>query len=250
MELIVLGASGTWPVPGAATSGYLLQEDGFNLWVDAGTGTFAILQRYIEMRDIHAVVISHEHPDHMVDLYPCFYARHYGALGDPHLPVYVPQGFPAIAEDLISEESRAVMRTAFDWRELAPGEGFQIGPFRVRTEGMAHLGLVALGYRFDADAASIAYTGDTGPTHHVEDLARGADVLLSEATWQDGQDLLPFHLSARQAAHHATEAGVGKLLLTHIWPSSDKEVSRAQAAEEFDGPIDLAAEGMRLEVGE
>ncbi len=250
MELTVLGASGTWPVPGAATSGYLLREDGFNLWVDAGTGTLANLQQHIEMHDIHAIVISHEHPDHMVDLYPCFYARHYGALGDPHLPVYVPKGFPQIAEDLISKASREVMREAFDWRELDPGERFQIGPFRVRTEGMAHLGLVALGFRIEADGASLAYTGDTGPTHHVEDLARGADVLLSEATWQDGNELLPFHLSARQAAHHAKGAGVGKLLLTHIWPTSDKEVSLREASEEYDGPIELAAEGMSLQVGE
>ena len=249
MELTVLGASGTWPVPGAATSGYLLQEDGFNLWLDAGTGTLANLQQYIAMRDIHAVVISHEHPDHMVDLYPCFYARHYGALGDPHLPVFVPKGFPAIAESVISEPSREVMRTAFDWRELEPGEEFRAGPFRVRAEAMAHLGLEALGFRFESDGVSLAYTGDTGPTHHVVDLARGADVLLSEATWQDGNELLPFHLSARQAAQQAKEAGVGTLLLTHIWPTSDKEVSRREAAEEFDGPIELATEGLRLEIG-
>ncbi|MGH2527416.1 MAG: MBL fold metallo-hydrolase, partial [Actinomycetota bacterium] len=81
MKLIVLGASGTWPNPGSATSGYLVQHDGFNLWVDAGTGTLANLQRHIDLADIHGIVISHEHPDHFVDLYPCFYARHYGEIG-------------------------------------------------------------------------------------------------------------------------------------------------------------------------
>ena len=81
MELTVLGTSGTWPGPGGATSGFLVQHDGFNLWVDAGTGTFSRLQQHIAVADIHAVLVTHAHPDHFVDLYSCFYARHYGGLG-------------------------------------------------------------------------------------------------------------------------------------------------------------------------
>jgi len=153
VELIVLGASGTWPVPGAATSGYLVKQDGFNLWMDAGSGTLANLQRYIEVPEIHGIVVSHEHPDHMVDLYPCFYARYYGELGEPHLPVYVPTGFPERAGELVSIDSQVVMRTTFDWREVTPGESFDIGPFKVKTEPMAHLGLVALGFRIEANGA-------------------------------------------------------------------------------------------------
>ena len=95
----------------------------------------------------------------------------------------------------------------------------------------------------------LAYTGDTGPTHHVNELARDADLLLAEATWQDRDDLLPFHMSARQAADHARESGVGRLILTHIWPSLDHGVSRQQAAEEYRGPIETAVEGMRLRIG-
>jgi ribonuclease BN (tRNA processing enzyme) len=249
VELIVLGASGTWPQPGTATSGYLVRHDRFNIWIDAGTGTLANLQRHIELAELDAILISHEHPDHIVDLYPCFYARHYGGLGDPHLPVYAPSGFPARAEELVSEESRRVMRDAFDWHEVSPGERFEVGPISVRTEPMSHLGLVALGFRLETDSTALAYTGDTGPTSKVEDLGRDANVLLSEATWQDGDELPPFHLSARQAAAYAREAGAGMLLLTHIWPTSDKEVSRAQAAEEFNGPIGLATEGLRQQVG-
>jgi len=108
--------------------------------------------------------------------------------------------------------------------------------------------LPALGFRLETDGVVFAYTGDTGPTHDVEKLARGADLLLSEATWQDREDLLPFHLSARQAAIHAREAGVGGLVLTHIWPTLDTDVSRAQAAEEYHGPLDVAVEGASFEV--
>lgn len=250
MQLTILGSSGTWPNADTATSGYLVQSDGFNLWMDAGTGTLANLQQHIDLSDIDAVFISHEHPDHFVDLYPCFYARHYGELGEPGLPVYVPTDFTQKLADLVSIDSQVVMKTAFAFTEVAPGEAFEVGPFEVKTEPMAHLGLPALGFRIRSNGAVLAYTGDTGPTHHVRELARDADVLLSEATWQDRDDLLPFHLSSRQAAIHAHEAGVGSLVLTHIWPTLDHETSKEQAAEEYRGPIAAAAEGMRLGVGE
>ncbi len=248
MELVILGAGGTWPTAGGATSGYLLRQDGFNLWVDMGSGTMAQLQQHLALSDVHAVLISHAHPDHFVDIYPFFYARFYGELGEHGLPLFAPNGFFETAAGLVSEESRDHMRTAYTSHGLEPGDGFDIGPFRIETRPMRHLG-PSLGFRISAGGVVIAYTGDTGPTEEIEAIGRGANVLLSEATWQDGPNLLPFHLSARQAGEHAERAGVGRLLLTHIWPSLDREVSRAQAAETYSGEIVLASEGMRLEVG-
>jgi ribonuclease BN (tRNA processing enzyme) len=249
VKLTVLGSSGTWPNPDTATSGYLVQQEGFNLWMDAGTGTLANLQHHIELSRIDAIVISHEHPDHFVDLYPCFYAWHYGELGRPGLPVFVPTDFTQKLADVVSIDSQVVMRTAFAFTEVTPGESFEVGPFRIKTEPMAHLGLPALGFRIRSDGTVLAYTGDTGPTHHVVDLARDADLLLAEATWQDRDDLLPFHLSSRQAAIHARESGVGSLVLTHIWPTLDREISKEQAQQEYDGPIEAAVEGASFEVG-
>jgi len=248
VKLTVLGCSGTWPNDGTATSGYLVQHDGFNLYLDAGTGTLANLQEHIKIADIHAIAITHEHPDHFVDLYPTFYARFYGELGEHGLPVFVPLEFRQKLADVVSIDSQVGMHTAFAFHEVPPGDGFEIGPFRVKTEHMEHLGLPALGYRIEADGQVLAYTGDSGPTQHIEALAEGADVLLAEATWQDRDDLLPFHMSARQAATHAREAGVGRLILTHIWPTLDRRVSLEQAGEEWEGPIALATEGMQLEV--
>jgi ribonuclease BN (tRNA processing enzyme) len=250
MELTVLGASGTWPTEGGATSGYLVQHEGFNLWVDAGTGTIANLQKHIDIARIDAILISHEHPDHFVDIYPCFYARHYGEMGESHLPLYSGPDFYKLVSDVLSIDSQVVMSVAFDVHSVDPGDVFEVGPFKVKTEPMTHLGLKALGFRLEAGGEVLAYSGDTGPTHHLETLAKDADVLLSEATWQDRDDLMPFHLSSRQAADHARNAGVGRLVLTHIWPGLDHETSIAQAAEEFDGPIDAAFEGLRLKVGE
>jgi ribonuclease BN (tRNA processing enzyme) len=250
VELIVLGASGTWPQEGGALSGYLLRQEGFNLWVDAGSGTMANLQKYIGIRDVDAMIITHEHADHCVDVYPLFYARYYGGQGENHMPLYIPKGFGGRLNGLLSDESIEAFREGFDVHEVEPGDEFEVGPFRVRSRGMSHLGLPALGFRLDNDGTSLVYTGDTGPTHELVELARGANVLLAESTYQDGDDLSSFHLSSRQAAEHARDAGVDRLVLTHILPTHDKAVSIRQAADVFDGPIDAAVEGFMLEVGE
>ena len=250
MELTVLGASGSWPDEGTALSGYLIQADGFNLWMDAGSGTMANLQQHIEVGDVDGMFLTHEHADHMVDVYPLFYARHYGGLGADGLPLYIPRGFGSRLLGLLSIESAAAFADAFDVHEVDADDddGFEIGPFRVTTHEMAHLGLPAIGFRIESNGSALAYTGDTGPTDEVSDLARDADVFLCEATWQDEDDLHGFHLSARQAGEYAKAAGVGSLMLTHILPGRDREISGEQAAEVFDGTIHLAVEGMRCEV--
>jgi ribonuclease BN (tRNA processing enzyme) len=249
VELTVLGCGGTWADPGGATSGYLVREDGFNVWLDCGTGTLARLEQIIPMSEIDAVLVSHAHPDHFVDLYPCFYARHYAGKGEPGLPLFCPAGFFDQVGGLVSSESRDVMATAFNWLELHDEADFEIGPFRVKARNMAHIGVPALGYRIEVDGRALAYSGDTGPSEHLVELARDADVFLCEATWQEGMELLPFHLSGRQAGEHARAAGVERLVLTHIWPSLDKELSRVEAAETFSGPIDIAREGMVIPIG-
>ena len=163
VELTVLGSSGTWPNADTATSGYLVQHDGFNLWMDAGTGTLANLQQYIDIPDLHAIVISHEHrplrrPVPRLLRVALRRARRAGS------PVFVPTDFSQRLADLVSIDSQVAMRTAFAFTEVAPGEAFEVGPFRVKTEPMAHLGLPALGFRVAADGQVLAYTGDTGPT--------------------------------------------------------------------------------------
>ncbi|HEV2952123.1 MAG TPA: MBL fold metallo-hydrolase, partial [Actinomycetota bacterium] len=92
MELTVLGAQGTWPGAGGENCGYLVTQDGYHLQVDAGTGTFARLQQVVGVDDVGAMLITHGHPDHYVDIIPTFYARHYGRLGHPGLPFWSPGG--------------------------------------------------------------------------------------------------------------------------------------------------------------
>jgi ribonuclease BN (tRNA processing enzyme) len=246
MELTVLGTCGAFPGPGRAATGYLLQHDGFNLAVDMGNGALANLQRAVPYQGIDAVLVSHSHPDHCVDIYALFIARKFHPEPLAPIPLAVAPGvFDRIAS-LGSEVEE--MRQSFEVRPLEPGQTFELGPFRIEARPMTHW-VPALGYRIQADGRNLAYTGDTGPTEELEVLGRSVDMLITEASWLEGQERGrdPFHLTARQAAEHAARAGAGHLVLSHFWPTNDRERSREEAAPAFGSPITLADEGMRLE---
>lgn len=249
MELVVLGCDGSWPGPGGAASGYLVRHDGCDIWMDAGFGTIGRLQEHVALTDLDAVLLSHGHRDHVVDLYALFASRRFGRSEPQELPVYALSGNRKTMAALVSERSRDAWGQTFTWRDLRDGMSVQIGSLEVECFAMQHFG-PALGFRMTAGSSVLAYTGDTGPSDVVADLAGGADVLLAEATWQDGEKSHDKHMTARDAATFAARAGVRKLVLTHIEPGHDKEMSAAQAAEVYDGEIVLAEPGMRLEVGE
>jgi ribonuclease BN (tRNA processing enzyme) len=147
------------------------------------------------------------------------------------------------------ENGRNVMAEAYDFRTVRGGDEFDVGPLQFTTYEMTHIGVEAVGFRIEAGGAVLAYTGDTGPCDEVIDMARDADILVAEATYQDASTLAFFHMSATQAAEHAKAAGAKRLVLTHILPTLDPEVSREEAAHAFDGVIDLAEDGITFEVG-
>jgi ribonuclease BN (tRNA processing enzyme) len=251
VELIVLGTNAMWAPAGGATAGYLIRHEGFSLWVDLGSGTLANLQRHIDFHDVGAVVVSHRHPDHLVDLFPYLYARVYGSDEPPTgTPLYGPPDLFDKVRALLSGAGAEELATSFRVTDVTPGEELEAGPFRVRTALMAHP-VSTLGLRVEADGAVLAYTADTGPTDAIIDLARDADLLVSEASWQDdGAEYPPdLHLNGREAGEFAKRANARRLLLTHIKPTLDKDRSRTEAASAFDGEITVAIEGMVLEVG-
>jgi ribonuclease BN (tRNA processing enzyme) len=125
----------------------------------------------------------------------------------------------------------------------------EVGPFRVTAFEMTHIGVYSLGYRIEVNGHTLAYTGDTGPCDEAIELARGSDLFLCEATYQDPMDHTFFHLSAEQAAEIAAQAEVRRLVLTHLTPALDPGVSLEQAARVFDGPIDVATRDAVWEIG-
>jgi ribonuclease BN (tRNA processing enzyme) len=253
MRLTVVGCSGSIPGPDSPASCYLLEADGFRLLVDFGNGSLGPLQRYIPLLGVDAVCLSHLHADHCVDLYSYSIARTYSPAGpQPPIPVYAPAGAPGrIARldepDKGSDESWLAAR--FTFHTLDPGT-LTIGPFEVRPERVNHP-VETFGFRFRHGGRTLAYTGDTGETEAVTALAAGADLLLSEAAFLDRPGLPPnLHLTARQAAGYACQAGVGRLVLTHLQPWYSADDARTEAAAAFSGDLEVARAGLVIDLGD
>jgi ribonuclease BN (tRNA processing enzyme) len=243
VELAVLGAGGGWARPGGAACGYLLQHDGFNLWIDAGTGTMANLQENIALLDVDAVAISHRHFDHFLDIYPFYLSRVFDPDRPPALPLFAP---PGMFEHALQLERQ--LAQVFTPQVIEPGSRFEAGPFTVRTARMRHQ-VPTLGMRIESDHGTLAYSADTGPTEDLVDLARGADLLLAEATWltrQEGWDFI--HMTAEEAGEMGRRAEVERLVLTHVWPMNDRGAVFEQASEAFGASVTLAEEGLRVDV--
>ena len=251
MRLTVVGCAGSFPGPDNPASCYLLEADGFRLVIDLGNGSLGALQKYAGLFDIDAVCLSHLHADHCVDLYSYSVARTY-APGGPHptIPVYGPAG-TAERLGLIHgpDGDELGLTKRFTFKTLDPGR-MTIGPFEVRLAHVNHP-VETFAFRFAYGGRSLVYTGDTGESDAIPDLAAGADVFLSEAAFLDGPGLPPdIHLTARQAGAYANRADVGKLVLTHLVPGNCPDDARTEAASAFPGALDIAIAGQVLDVSD
>lgn len=246
MRVTVIGCSGSFPGPDSPASSYLIEADGFALVLDLGNGALGSLQRFRSLYEIDAVCISHLHADHCLDLCGYWVARTYRPGGPaPKIPVHGPADTAdrmARAYDLDPDPG---MTETFDFHTLRRGP-YDIGPFRVTTALMPHP-VEAFAFRIEHGGRAVAYSGDTGPSGDLVELARGADLFLCEASFLDGPEHPPeLHLTAREAAEHAARAEVGRLVLTHLVPWNDRELSLNEAkAAGYDGDIELARVGAR-----
>ncbi|GAA1569440.1 MBL fold metallo-hydrolase [Kribbella sancticallisti] len=238
--LTVLGSCGAWPEPGRACAGFLLDYDGFRLVLDLGYAALPELLKHCPEGDVDAVIVTHQHPDHCVDVSALARVRYYLAREAPPIPLYCP---PGVLDVLRALEPHPDPATVFDVRDL--GEAQEIGPFRLETAVTPHY-VTNLGVRLIAPDLTVAYTGDSGPGPEVATLAKGADLFITDATLQGPSPATTprYVMTATEAAQGA--AGAKRLLLTHFWPGSDRAVSVAEASEVFDGEVIAAEEGLVL----
>ncbi len=249
MRITVIGCSGSFPGPDSPASCYLVEADGFALLLDLGNGALGSLQRHIGLYDVGTIIFSHLHADHCLDLCGYWVARRYAPDGlKPRIPVWGPPGVAARMARAYDLDPDPGMSEAFDFHELSPGS-FEVGPFTVTAAPMSHP-VDAFGFRVEHGGVSIAYSGDTGVTDNLVELARGVDLLLAEASFLDKPDLpAELHLTARQAGEHAARAGAARLVLTHLVPWNDQAATLAEAkASGYPGPIELAYQGAVYEV--
>jgi ribonuclease BN (tRNA processing enzyme) len=241
VRLTVIGSCGAWPAAGRACSGYLLEHDGFRLLIDLG---YAVVPRLLERMSagqVDAVFISHGHPDHCADLNPLLRARVFGGHAQP-LPVYA---LPGAVDAVLALDRPGILAGGYELREITAGRRFEIGPFGVRTRLLPH-SLPNAGVRLSAAGRVVAYTGDTGPSPDVVDLAQGADLLLAEASYADEvpEDSRRHLSTALQQGRQAAQADAARLLLTHLMPGTDATAAQAMARREYHGQVSVATAGL------
>jgi len=246
-QLTVLGTSAAWPERGRAASGYLLESGGHRLVLDLGYATLPRLLALCPADAVDAVVVTHAHADHCVDVHGLYRAR---TLPDPPsapLPLFASSDVLDRIGPLEGPRGVALMRERCQFTEIGPDQTFEIGPFRVRTLALPHF-VPNLGVRVEVEGRSLAYTGDTGPSPKILELARRADVFLCEATFQGTRPVTPerFLLTATEAGQFARDAEVGQLVLTHFWPGDDRARSGTEAAAALGRAPVLADEGLSL----
>lgn len=262
----MLGCDGSYPGPGGAGSGYLVEAAGVVVWLEAGPGTFAALQLVTDPDRIDAVVLSHEHPDHWSDIdafavWSRGRARHggRGAARRP-VPVYAPPGLqahayfgddPALDWRVVEPAHRIVVRPGGDGAATAGGDGAPGSSLLCSFCATDH-GPPTVGVRFDvlpggeSDAAptrSLAYSADTGPDWSVEELGPGIGTVLCDATFTADEEGSARHLSGRQAGSMASAAGVGCLVLTHRRPTVPAAAVREEAETAYGGAVEQAIPG-------
>ncbi len=248
MRVTVVGCSGTFPGPQSCCSAYLFEADGFRMLVDAGNGATGALQQHIGILDLDAIVISHLHGDHYLDLVTYTYARRYHPDGCPGpVPVYGPGGTRSQVAAAYARPVDALLDAVYEFRTLTPGR-VDVGPFDLGLTQVNHP-VETYAMRVSAGGGSVTYSADTGESASLVDLARGSDLFLCEASYLDGDNNPPdVHLTGRQAGEHAARAEVGHLVLTHLVPWGDAARTLADARSAYDGEISLAATGGAFEI--
>jgi ribonuclease BN (tRNA processing enzyme) len=257
LQVTVLGKSPSWQDAAGACSGYLVREQGSSVLLDCGNGVFSKLRQICDYVDVDAVVITHMHADHFLDLVPFSYALRYAPRQQP-LPV---AGWPGTAEPARprlhlpaggGEVLRRVVScwgpedlidSAFEVREYAADDVLSLGPLTVSFCEVPHY-VATFAVDLACSGARFTYGADCRPNDDLVRFASDTDLLLIEATLpRPERDGIRGHLTAHEAGEHGRGAGAHRLVLTHFSDELDPELMGAEGADGFGGPVDLAVEG-------
>lgn len=233
-----------WATADVAASGYLVEVDGFVLWVDAGGGTWQKLLSLRDYADVDGIFLSHRHPDHTIDLFQFFHARLYGNRELEPIPLWAPK---ETIERILTFSSE--LPDTFGVTEVAGDNVLDIGGAKASFIEMDH-SVQTCGLRLEHDGAVLAYTADTGPRSDFDALSHDANVVICEATFQDSdRPWWEGHMSATQAGQMANHVGASRLVLSHLPPSRDHQLSLREALREAGASgVELAEPGKSIEV--
>jgi len=255
---MILGKSPSWQDRDGACTGYLLEVGGLTLLLDCGSGVFAKLRQHADYASIDAVIISHLHADHTLDLVPFAYALKFGPeLRSDRPALHAPPGAGAAWRRLCGAwGSETLIEDAFELREYDPAGELELDGVRVRFQPVPHyVPTYAVEMRASGETRRLVFSADCGPNEGLVEFARGAELLLIEATRPDeplrsdeDPNEPPGHLTATEAGEIGSRSGAGRLVLTHYSDQLDPAVVRAQAEAAFGRRVELASEGDQYEI--
>jgi ribonuclease BN (tRNA processing enzyme) len=256
-SLTVLGGSAAWPNPGQGCSSYLLRTERQTLVLDCGADTLLELRKHVNYAAVDAVLLSHLHADHMLDLVPYRYGLVYGPTRpDQPIPLWIPPGgretLDALGEAIggYSEPGMSFWDGAFELREYDPAQTLEVGDLRIEFAMTQHFS-ECYAVRVTTDGRIFVYSADTGNIDPLIEFTKGAHLLLAEAT-EDDVPLQPApergHVSPEEAGALAKLAGVEQLVVTHLWSERSDADTLATAKQAFTGSIHIAKPGLRLEI--
>jgi ribonuclease BN (tRNA processing enzyme) len=263
MRITVLGKSPAWQDAGGACSGYLLEEGGITLLLECGNGVFAKLREHVDYTDVDAVLVTHLHADHFIDLVPYSYALlltprqqpvpvagHPGT-DDPARPrLIAPPGSVQFFRNVVGcWGDEELIEQAFRIEEFGRDSAIQVGPLTATFTEVPHFVLTHAVNLTSEAGGRLTFGADCRPCEELVGAARGTDLLLVEATLPRPERTgIRGHLTPGEAGEHARRAGAKRVVLTHISDELDAEWAREQGSEAFGAPVDVARAGDVYEV--
>ena len=238
MKLTVIGYWGGYPKKNEASSGYLVEHEGFQLLIDCGSGVLSKLQNVLQPEELDAVILSHYHPDHNADIGVLQHARLIqGFLGNElaNLPVYG-HSFDE------QEFSKLTYKTITKGIAYNPDTVLSAGPFTISFLKTNHP-VPCYAMRIEAGGKVLVYTGDSSFKEEFIEFSQGADVLLCECNFYGNQSgKSAGHMNSIEAGQLAERAGVKQLILTHLPHYGNLDELITEASREFSGIIKRANE--------
>jgi ribonuclease BN (tRNA processing enzyme) len=246
VKLTVVGCSGSFPSAESPASCYLLEHNDQRILLDMGNGSLGSLQRFTDIYALDAIILSHLHIDHFIDVCSYYVARKYrpgGSVGP--IPVYGPSDTASRIVTAYGLQSQKDIAGELNVQPMLAK--FEVGDFIIETTPMVHP-IQSFAIRVSAAGRSLTYSGDTGPTENLVMAARDTNLALFEGSFiTDAANPPDLHLSAAEAGQHARAANAERLVVTHLVPWNRQEQVQEQAAVEFP-EVQLASVGLAIEV--
>ncbi len=252
IEVIVIGSGTGVPSIRRAGPAICMKAEGQTLLIDSAAGTLRqLVKAGIPYDSLDIILYTHLHPDHVGEFVPFIFATHYLPGYNRTSPVTV------IACEGFGEFYGALKQAFGEWAEPRPGAvvfeeiprgiktAMQLPPLIIRSAPAIHT-QQSLSYRVETpDRKSVVFSGDTDFCEELIDLAQGADLLVSECAAPEGYKI-PGHLTPSEAGRIAQDAGVRRLLLTHLYPNCDEHDLVTPCSKVYKGPVIVGEDFMRL----